>query len=170
MGRPATVDPTDVVAFVREGNLAAEAARHFNISRVRVRQILLERAPELIPNKPRNVPRDEARAMKRRQKSLMKETVDALSSTQTKVEAATKLNLTVSGLNSRIARLGIEHKVALEDRTADLKSRTQEALKTAPSKAQAARDLGISPSGLNSRIDRFGLVDPFNPLVSAGAD
>ncbi|USN15361.1 hypothetical protein KIKIMORA_02150 [Brevundimonas phage vB_BpoS-Kikimora] len=167
MGRPATVDPMDVVAFVRAGNLAAEAARQFNISRVRVRQILLDKAPDLIPNKPRNVPRDEARAMKRRQKNLMKETLDALTSTQTKVEAAAKLDLTVSGLNSRIARLGIEHKVALEDRTADLKERTRKALKAAPSKAQAARDLGISPSGLNSRIERFGLVDPFNPLLAA---
>jgi transcriptional regulator with GAF, ATPase, and Fis domain len=151
------VDHDALIAYMRKpGAIAAEAAREFKISRVRVGQILKEKAPELLPDAkpaPRRVSAVERRAM-------ISETVKALTTYKTKEEAAAKLGITVSGLNWRIRRLKIDDPLSQEAQTEALKRETIEALKRFPTKVEAARHLKIEVTSLTSRIQRYGLNDP----------
>ncbi|AFU88104.1 hypothetical protein CcrColossus_gp234 [Caulobacter phage CcrColossus] len=110
MPRPRTIDPQEVVTKMRDGTFAyaAEAARYFKCSRVRIQQILDEHAPDLRAGKVSSTlatPKER----KAREAALRKETQAALKSTKSINEAAAALKLTRSGLYSRMRRLGIEY-------------------------------------------------------------
>lgn len=155
MARPSTVDSDAVVAYVRAGNIGADAARHFGISRMRVSQIIAEKAPELS-----QAPRHEPTTLSREQKAMITQTKAALAKAKSRVEAANILKLTVSGLNSRLRRYGIEDTLTRSDRDERLYDDTVKALKKHRDKAKAAEALGLTLSGLNSRIDRWKITPP----------
>lgn len=153
------VDQDALIAYMRQpGALAINAAKEFNISRVRVGQILKEKAPELLPARDKPLA---TRVKPAARRAMIEKTQKALTTSQTKEEAARKLKLTVSGLNWRIRRLGLEDPLKLSDRTEALKGETMHALNTAKSKPAAAKALGIEVTSLTSRIQRYGLNDPF---------
>ena len=158
MARPSTVDSDEVIAYVRAGNIPADAARHFGISRMRVSQIIAEKAPEL--SHASRTPEAEPK-LDREQKALIRQTQAALKKANTRVEAARLLKITVSGLNSRIRRYGIEDTLTRRHRDERLYAATVKALKKhRTDKHKAAESLGLSLSGLNSRIERWGIVEP----------
>ncbi|UTC28930.1 hypothetical protein MARCHEWKA_04180 [Brevundimonas phage vB_BpoS-Marchewka] len=152
MARPSTVDSDAVVAYVRQGFIPADAARHFGISRMRVSQIIAERAPDLSHAGPPQTfePTPDQQAM-------IAKTEAAMASAKTRVEAARALKLTVSGLNSRLRRYGIADTLTRSDRDERLYAATVAALDAAPTKKEAAKSLGLTVSGLNSRIERWGI-------------
>ncbi len=111
MARHRTVDPTEVIAVMRgeEPLFAAEAARKFGISRVRVGQILAEHAPDLLSQRARpTITPEESKAQARRQQKMAAATRKALKAHATHIAAAASLGLTASGLYSRMRRLNIE--------------------------------------------------------------
>lgn len=157
MARPSTVDSDEVVAYVRAGNIPAEAARHFGISRMRVSQIIAEKAPSLSS---RRVTPVAPTQLTPQQKKVIRETEKALKQAKTRVEAAGLLKLTVSGLNSRLRRFNIEDTLKRRDRDERLYAATVKALKKAKSRQEAADSLNLTLSGLNSRIDRWNIDSP----------
>ncbi|AXQ68781.1 hypothetical protein HOU00_gp344 [Caulobacter phage CcrPW] len=95
---------------MRDGTFAyaAEAARYFKCSRVRIQQILDEHAPDLRAGKVSST-QATPKERKAREAVLRKETQAALKTTKSINEAAAVLKLTRSGLYSRMRRLGIEY-------------------------------------------------------------
>lgn len=154
MARPSTVDSDEVIAYVRQGFIPADAARHFGISRMRVSQIIAEKAPELSHPRPRPT------NLTPEQEAVIAQTEDALANAKSRVAAATSLGLTISGLNSRLRRYGIEDTLTRSARDKRLCLATEEALKTYPTKQEAAESLGLTISGLNSRIERWRIKTP----------
>lgn len=156
MARPSTVDSEAVVQAVREGVIAAEVARQHGITRMRVTQILRERAPDLLANKglPAEDPSPEAQ---RRREKLRNLTLAVLNRSETKIAAARALGLTASGLNARLRRLKIDDPLSRAGRDERQRLQTIEALKTYKSKYAAATHLGLTLSGLASRMKRWGL-------------
>lgn len=157
MARPSTVDADAVVKAVRDGTIAAQVARQFGITRVRVNQILKENAPELLANKSRNLNEDAAAEVSARRDEARAETIKVMAEAETKVAAARKLGLTVSGLNARLRRLKIKDTLTRDQRDQRQLAQTKAALKKHPTKTEAADALGLTVSGLNSRIERWGL-------------
>ena len=105
MARPRTVEPDVIVAAVVSGDLPAEVARNFGVSRVRVSQILEQHAPHLLKRKKGpTVLTDEQIAAKAEERAKV---VEALNTHDMFKDAAASLNLTPSGLYSRMDRLGI---------------------------------------------------------------
>lgn len=152
MARPSTVDSDEVIAYVRAGNIAAQAARHFGISRMRVSQIIAEKAPDL--SQATRV--DGAPRLDAAQKALVQATKAALKKANTRVEAAKLLGITVSGLNSRIRRYGIEDILTRDHREDRQFEATLKALRRHPhDRAEAAKMLGLTPKGLETRISRW---------------
>lgn len=159
MPRPRSVDPEAVVQAIRDGAYAAEAARTFKISRVRVRQILDQYAPDLVTN-PTHAPTltPEEKAARR---ELIAETKKALKEHSTITAAAKALGLTNSGLYMRMSRLGIQSP-AQKQREARQKAilvETKKALKENPTLVAAAEALGIKVSGLTARRAKLGLIE-----------
>lgn len=157
MARPSTVDGDAVVQAVRDGAIAAEAARTFGITRMRVTQILKDKAPDLLPNKPRSVNKADRTVVSARRREAKAETIKVMKTAESKVDAARSLGLTVSGLNSRLRQLNIPDTLTREGRDLRQLAQTKAALKKFKTKTEAADHLGLTVSGLNSRIERWKL-------------
>lgn len=110
MPRPRTVDPLQVVAAVKRLKRQSIVAREFEISRVRVNQILAEYAPELLkhrkPPETRELTPEELKNRARDKLDLER----MLRAHRTRKEAAKAMGLTKSGLYSKMRRLGVEYK------------------------------------------------------------
>lgn len=157
MARPSSVDSEAVIAAVRSGTIAAEVGRQFGITRVRVNQILKEKAPELLANKTRTVKKSDAVLVNRRRSAAVVATEKALQKATTKKAAAEALGLTVSGLNARLRRFAITDTLTRSSRDERQKNETIKALAEHSSKQDAAKALKLTPSGLDSRMKRWGL-------------